>query len=67
MDPLDRYATDLCMMNDKYGKRILMDLIRRVDEMEQRQQPIRAIGYHVGPNSTSLELAFPKSNFKGGY
>lgn len=42
------------------------NLLKRVEELEQRQQPIQAIGIKLGTNSPSIENMFPKCTFVGG-
>lgn len=44
----------------------LIELKTEVAELKRNQPQKVYAGVKIVPNSTSLELAFPKSNFKGG-
>jgi len=36
------------------------------EDIELLKRPVSAIGFHQNPNAAALEMAFPKSKFRGG-
>ena len=41
-------------------------LTYRLDKMEQQMKPVKTIGFHQNPSTSSVELAFKNTKFIGG-
>lgn len=42
------------------------DIRKLREEIERLKRPVSAIGFHQNPSAITMEMAFPKSKFKGG-